>query len=74
MQTSAPIKIEIQLEQPKVEAPPAALETRFAAAKPLMTLEEIDQKLMKAEQKRNQITQLKCSAEQRLTRQEKSRK
>jgi len=61
------VKIEI-LEQPKAEAPPAAIASRLIAQKPSLTLEEIAMKLERAEAKRLEMTQQRCPAEGRMTR------
>jgi len=73
MNKSAPIKIDIQLEEPKSEAPPAAVQLRLVAAKPALTIEEISQKLERADAKRQSIAQSRSTAENRMSRQEKTR-
>lgn len=73
MNKSAAVKIEIQLGEPKVEAPPAAVQSRLVAQRPALTLEEISQKLEKASAKRQELTQQRCPAENRMSRQEKLR-
>lgn len=62
------IKLDIQLEMPKVEAPPPAIIDRLEPTRKALTLEEISQKLEKAEAKRQELlnSQKRESAESRI--------
>jgi len=73
MSKTSAVKIEIELEQPKIEAPPAAIASRLIVVRPAPTLEEINEKLEKATAKRQETMQLRCPAENRMSRQERSR-
>ena len=63
------IKLEINLEQPKCEAPPAALQLRLIPNKKSYTLEEISMKQDQASAKRKKnLETLKLPARIELTR------
>ena len=66
-------KLEIQLKEPKIEAPPAAVQLRLVAANSPLTMEKLTLKLERAEAKRLENLQLRSTAENRMSRQEKSR-
>lgn len=51
------VKIEIELEQPKVGAPPPALQIRLVGNSAQLTLDAISEKLEKAMAKREQNRQ-----------------
>ena len=58
------VRLEL-IEQPKMVAPPSTLKQRLLTVKRVLTQDEINEKLQKAEAKRQELTQKKQPASER---------